>query len=66
MQERGLNLRHKKKYKLPSERKRKLKKKKTGLLPILGIHSKFDLRIMKEMKPPFDKKTQKKLKTRKH
>ncbi|MFW9991576.1 MAG: hypothetical protein ACFFD4_05920 [Candidatus Odinarchaeota archaeon] len=41
--------------------KKKLKEGK-GLVPILGIHSKFDLKIMKEPKPLVDKKTQKKLK----
>jgi len=59
-------LKHEKKYKLPSERKKKLKRRRTGLLPILGVHSKFDLRIMKEIKPPFNKKTSKKLKNLKY
>jgi len=54
-------LRNRKKNRFLIKQKKKTKKKKNGILPILGVHSKFNLKIMEEIKPPFDKKTQKKL-----
>ncbi|MFX0064648.1 MAG: hypothetical protein ACFFC7_20945 [Candidatus Hermodarchaeota archaeon] len=52
----------KKRSRAALKRKRQLRRKKDGSPPILGVHSYFDFKIMKEVKPPVDKKTQRKLK----
>ncbi len=44
--------------------KKKTKKKPTSsnITPLLGIHSKWEQKVMQEIKPPFSSKEQKQLK----
>ena len=50
-----------KKDNLSVRKKKKVQKKKEGIKPILGVHTKYSVKVMEEIQPPFDKKTQKKL-----
>ena len=51
------------KRRIPKFKKIRMKKNhKNWIKPILGVHTKYSLQVMDEIKPPFDKKARKKLK----
>ena len=51
-----------KKRRVSTKKRKTVRKDENGLLPILGVHTKYGVKVGEEIKPPFDKKTQKKLK----